>query len=214
VFARIADARRAVLRSVRPRRRIETINELLRMAPWATGVKTGHTEGARYVLVGSGRRKGVELIAVAIGAPTDEDRFRDDLDLLRYGFTRYRRGVPVRAGQALANPSIRYTGGSLPLRAARSVAVGLRRGQRMDLAVRAPARVEGPLERGARLGTATVFVGGRRIAEVALRAGRNVARAGTVEVVRSFLVAHLALLVLSTSAILIAGAFMLRRRKR
>src|SRR5262249_30577610 len=55
VFARIADSRRAVLRSVRPRRRIETIDELLEMAPWVNGVKTGHTFGARYVLVGSGR---------------------------------------------------------------------------------------------------------------------------------------------------------------
>jgi D-alanyl-D-alanine carboxypeptidase (penicillin-binding protein 5/6) len=59
-FARIADSRNAVLRSVRPRRRIESINELLQMAPWATGVKTGHTFGALYVLVGSGRREGVD----------------------------------------------------------------------------------------------------------------------------------------------------------
>jgi D-alanyl-D-alanine carboxypeptidase (penicillin-binding protein 5/6) len=213
-FARIADARSDVLRSVRPRRRIETINELLRMAPWVTGVKTGHTDDARYVLVGSGRRKGVELIAVAVGAPTDEDRFRDDLELLRYGFTRYRRRVPVRDGQALAEPSIRYAGGSLPLRAARSVAVGLRRGQRLDVAVHAPAQVEGPIERGARLGAATVFVGGRRFAKVALRADRNVPKAGTVEVVRSFVSGHLALLVPGASAILIAGALMLRRRKR
>jgi len=75
-FAKIAASRSAVLRSVRPPRRISTINELLQMAPWVTGVKTGHTFGALYVLVGSGRRKGVELISVAIGAPTDEDRFR------------------------------------------------------------------------------------------------------------------------------------------
>ena len=74
-FARIADARSAVLRSVRPPRRITTINELLRWRPGSTGVKTGHTFGAVYVLVGSGQRKGVELISVAIGAPTDEDRF-------------------------------------------------------------------------------------------------------------------------------------------
>ena len=47
-----------MLRSVHPPRRIATINELLLMAPWVTGVKTGHTFGAAYVLVGSGRRKG------------------------------------------------------------------------------------------------------------------------------------------------------------
>jgi D-alanyl-D-alanine carboxypeptidase (penicillin-binding protein 5/6) len=101
VFARIADSRSAVLRSVRPRRRIASINELLRMAPWVNGVKTGHTFGAGYVLVGSGRRKGVELISAVVGAPTDEDRFADDLRLLDYGFSRYPRPTPIRAGEEI-----------------------------------------------------------------------------------------------------------------
>ncbi|MGE5281441.1 MAG: D-alanyl-D-alanine carboxypeptidase family protein [Chloroflexota bacterium] len=213
-FARIAASRRAVLRSVRPRRRIETIDELLRMAPWVTGVKTGHTFGARYVLVGSGRRKGVELIAVVIGAPTDEDRFRDDLELLEYGFSRYRRRLPVRAGEALARPSIRYAGGELPLRAARSVAVGVRPGQRVEVSVRAPHEVEGPIRRGAPLGAAIVSVADRHVATVALRAGRAVAEASTFDVVRSFVEGKAIWFVLALSGILIAVAIVLRRRLR
>jgi D-alanyl-D-alanine carboxypeptidase (penicillin-binding protein 5/6) len=210
-FARIAASRSAVLRSVRPRRRIATINELLRMAPWVTGVKTGHTFGALYVLVGSGRRKGVELISVAIGAPTDEDRFRDDLRLLDYGFAQYERRLPIRAGAALAAPSIRYAGGELPLRAARTVAVGLRRDQRITVAVRAPREVEGPIRRGAALGRATVSVDGLPTASVPLRAGRAVATASTLDRVRSFASDNLAWLALLASAILIAAAFLLRR---
>jgi len=214
VFARIADSRRAVLRSVRPRRRIETINELLSMALWVTGVKTGHTFGAGYVLVGSGRRRGVELIAVVIGAPTDEDRFRDDLDLLRYGLSSYRYRTPVRRGEALAEPSIRYAGDELPLRAARMVTLGLSRGQRLDVRVAAPAEVEGPVARGAALGTAAVYVDGRREAVVPLRAARAVPEAGAVEVVSSFVTANAAWLGLVLSAILIPGAIVLRRRTR
>jgi D-alanyl-D-alanine carboxypeptidase (penicillin-binding protein 5/6) len=210
-FARIADARSAVLRSVRPRRRIESINELLQMAPWVTGVKTGHTFGALYVLVGSGRRDGVELISVAIGAPTDEDRFRDNLDLLEYGFSQYRRRVPVRAGRALAEPSVRYSDGTLPLRAARTLAVGLRPGQRLGVTVRGPAEVEGPIRRGTALGTATVYVDGRRTAIVALRAGHAVSAASTLDRVRSFVEENLAWLALALSAILIAGVFLFRR---
>jgi D-alanyl-D-alanine carboxypeptidase (penicillin-binding protein 5/6) len=118
-----------------------------------TGVKTGHTFDAAYVLVGSGRRKGVELISVAIGAPTDEDRFSDNLELLEYGFRQYRRQLPIHAGQDLADPAIRYSGGELPLRASRRVAVGLRKGQRLSVDVRAPAEVEGPIRRGAVLGS-------------------------------------------------------------
>jgi D-alanyl-D-alanine carboxypeptidase (penicillin-binding protein 5/6) len=186
IFARIAASRRAVLRSVRPRRRIESINELLDLAPWVNGVKTGHTFGARYVLVGSGRRKGVELIAAVVGAETDEDRFGDALRLLEYGFSRYRRRVPVRAGQALARPSIRYQGGRLPLRAAHRVAVGVRRGQRLSVAVRAPREVEGPIRRGTRLGRAIVRVGGLRAAAVPLRAAHAVPKASILDRVRSF----------------------------
>lgn len=211
VFARIAAARSAVLRSVRPRRRIATINELLQMAPWVTGVKTGHTFGARYVLVGSGRRKGVELVSVAIGAPTDEDRFRDNLDLLEYGFSKYRRRLPVRAGRALAEPSIRFSGGGLPLRAVRTVAVGLRRDQRLSVEVRAPSEVEGPIRRGARLGTATVFVDGRRAATVPLRAGRAVPNASAFDRVWSFIEGNWIALALAACVILIGAVFVLRR---
>ena len=213
-FARIAAAREAVLRSVRPRRRIETINELLRMAPWATGVKTGHTFGAGYVLVGSGRRKGVDLISVAIGAPTDEDRYRDNLELLEHGFSLYRRQVPVRAGQALARPAVRYEDDELPLRAARTVAIGLRDGQRLAVAVKAPGEVEGPIRRDARLGVARVSVEGRRVAVVALRAGRAVPEAGTLDVLRSFAAGNAGWLALALSAILISTALLYRRRFR
>jgi D-alanyl-D-alanine carboxypeptidase (penicillin-binding protein 5/6) len=213
-FARIAASRSAVLRSARPRRRIATINELLRMAPWVTGVKTGHTFGALYVLVGSGRRKGTELISVAIGAPTDEDRFSDDIELLDYGFAQYRRRLPIRAGAVLAEPSIRYAGGELALRAARTVAVGLRADQRMTVVVRAPRQVEGPIDRGAALGTATVFVDGLRAAAVSLRAGRALPTANTLDRVRSFASDNLAWLALLLSAILIVGAILFRRRYR
>jgi D-alanyl-D-alanine carboxypeptidase (penicillin-binding protein 5/6) len=212
-FARIADSRSAVLRSVRPRRRIATINELLRMAPWVTGVKTGHTFGALYVLVGSGRRRGVELISVAIGAPTDEDRFSDDLHLLEYGFSLYRHRVPVRAGQTLARPSIRYSGGELPLRAGRSAAIGLRRGQHLSLEVRAPSEVEGPIRRGARLGRANVYVAGRRVATVPLRAARSVAEASAFERVGSFLEDEKVPVAIALCVILV-GAVLLRRFAR
>jgi D-alanyl-D-alanine carboxypeptidase (penicillin-binding protein 5/6) len=211
VFARIAASRSAVLYSLQPPRRIATINQLLWMAPWVTGVKTGHTFGALYVLVGSGRRKGTELISVAIGAPTDEDRFSDDLRLLRYGFAQYSRRRPIRAGRVLAEPSIRYAGGELALRAARTVAIGLRRDQKMTVTVRAPHEVEGPIRRGAALGTATVFVDGLRVAAVPLRAGRAVPRATTLQRVGSFASDNLAWLALLASAILLAGAFLVRR---
>lgn len=184
-FARIADSSTALLRSLSPPRRIETLNDLLYAAPWATGVKTGHTFDAGYVLVGSGSRKGVDLVSVAIGAPTEETRTSDNLELLEWGFSQYDRRLPVRRGEDLAEPEIRYSGGQLPLRAERSLQVGVRRGQQLDMRVSAPGEVEGPIRRGAELGRAVVFVDGRRLGAVALRASRAVPEASLFDRARA-----------------------------
>ena len=210
-FAKIADARSHELTSVRPKRRIDSINELLEMAPWVNGVKTGHTFGALYVLVGSGRRKGVELIAVSIGAPSDEARYSDDLELLEYGFSTYHHELPIEPGKSLAEPSIRYAGGALPLVAARAVKVGVREGQRISIEVEAPRLLEGPIRRGARLGHAVVYVDGLRAGAVALVASRGIPRASRFDRLRGFLGEHWVPIAVGAFVILI-GAVLLGRR--
>jgi D-alanyl-D-alanine carboxypeptidase (penicillin-binding protein 5/6) len=213
-FARIADSRAARLESLHPPRRITTINELLRLRPWVTGVKTGHTFGAGYVLVGAGRRKGVELVSVLIGAPTEEARYDDSLRLLESGFAQYRRHVPVHSGQDMAEASIRYTGGALPLRAARAVVAGTYRGQRLAVDVHAPDQVEGPIKRGAVLGRATVVVDGRPAGSTPLRAGRAIPAAGAFDRVRSFLTENTILTAVALFVILIGTALAWRRSRR
>jgi serine-type D-Ala-D-Ala carboxypeptidase (penicillin-binding protein 5/6) len=213
-FAKIADSREAELRSVRPRRRIKSINELLEDAPWVTGVKTGHTWGAAYVLVGSGHRDGTELISVAIGAPTDETRFSDNLELLEWGFDQYHRRPAIHRGQSLAAPSIRYAGGTLPLRAAHPVQVGLRKGQKVEIEVEAPGRVTGPIRAGSRLGRAEVFVDGAPAGSVALRAGRSIAKADLVDRARYFLTHNWIPIVAAICAILVFGMLLFLRRSR
>jgi serine-type D-Ala-D-Ala carboxypeptidase (penicillin-binding protein 5/6) len=213
-FAEIAGSRTALLRSLRPPRRIETLNHLLEMVPWATGVKTGHTFDAGYVLVGSGEKKGVSLVSVAIGDPTEETRFTDNLALLEYGFSQYRRQRPIRAGQDLAEPEIRFSGGHLPLRAERSLQVGLRRGQRVDLRVQAPGEVEGPVRRGAQLGRATVFVDGRRVGTVSLRASRSVPKASLFDRARATVADNSIPIGIGLFVILMIAVILLRRLAR
>lgn len=213
-FAKIADSRSAVLRSVHPPRRIATINELLLMAPWVTGVKTGHTFGALYVLVGSGQRRGASLISAVVGTWTDEERFDDSLALLEWGFSQYRERLPVRRGQNLAEPEISYSGGRLPLRAERSLQVGVRRGQQLDLRVQAPQEVEGPLQRGARLGQVIVFVDGRKVGSVALRASRDVSKASLFDRARATVADNLIPIGIAAFVILMIAVMLLRRLAR
>ncbi len=211
-FARIADSSSAVLSSLHPRLTIGTRNTLLR-APWVTGVKTGHTLGAGYVEVGSGRRKGVELISVVLGAPNEEQRDDESLDLLDYGFAQYRTRHPVRTGEVIANPSIRYSGGELPLRAAHPITVGVRRGQRLQTSLRAPDRVTGPIRRDKQLGRVTVVVDGRVAGSAAVLASRSIPKASTFDRLRSHAVIVLALIAVAAFAILIVVLAVRRRRR-
>ena len=212
-FAKIADSRTALLHSLHPPRRIETINDFLLEVPWANGIKTGHTFAADYVLVGAGKRKGVELISAVLGVWTESGRDLETQRLLDYGFSLYRKRHPVRSGQVLARPDIRYEDGALPLRAARTVKVGVRRGQRIDVSVRAPHEVEGPIRRGEVLGTVTVALAGGQVAKVPLRAGRAVEEASTLERARSFVADNALWLVLALSGILVAALFFWRRTR-
>lgn len=212
-FARIADTRSARLPSLDPPRRIENSNDLLAMVPWATGVKTGHTFDAGYVLVASGERDGVSLVSVTIGSPTEESRFHENLELLEYGFSQYQRRLPIRRGQDLAEPEIRWSGGRLPLRAERSLQVGVRRGERLDLRVRAPEEVEGPIRRGARLGSATVFVAGRKIGTVPLRASRAIPEASFFDRARA-IVADNSIPIAILAFVILMVAVLLQSRRR
>ncbi|HEY8082046.1 MAG TPA: D-alanyl-D-alanine carboxypeptidase family protein [Solirubrobacterales bacterium] len=209
-FAKISASRSATLRSLRPRRRIITRNDLLLREPWANGIKTGHTFDAGYVLVGAGKRKGVQLISAVVGVPTEAERDLETVRLLNYGFSLYRKRIPIRAGEALANPAIRYTGGELPLRAERSATVGVRRGERLKLAVQAPDEVEGPVEHGAILGRALVFIDGIQVTSVPLRAGRTIPAAGAFDRIRTSLTAGITPIALALFVILI-GAVLLWR---
>ncbi len=212
-FAKIADSRTALLHSLHPPRRIGTINDFLLEVPWANGIKTGHTFAADYVLVGAGKRRGVELISAVLGVWTESGRDLETQRLLDYGFSLYRKRHPVRSGQVLARPDIRYEDGTLPLRAARTVKVGVRRGQRIDFSVRAPQEVEGPIRRGEVLGTVTVGVAGGQVAKVPLRAGRAVEEASTLERARSFVADNALWIALALSAILVAALFFWRRTR-
>ena len=178
------------------------------MAPWVTGVKTGHTFGALYVLVGSGQRaRASRLISVAIGAPSDEARFDDNLELLEYGFSPVpppaadpRRPGPGRSVDPLlgrascrcGRPDAR--GRPAPRPAAQLSRSGLRE------------EVEGPIRRGARLGRATVLrrrPPGRHRCRCA--PARAIPKASAFDRVRAFLADHSVPIALAAFVILIGG---------
>jgi D-alanyl-D-alanine carboxypeptidase (penicillin-binding protein 5/6) len=173
-FRRIVNTPRATLRGGAVVRQVVNRNDLLFQVPWVNGVKTGYTLGARYVLVASGRRHGVDLVAATLGAPTEAARDLDSIDLLRYGFSLYRPHSEVAAGEPLARPPVRYRTSRLPLLATHGVRLWTRPGERVEIEPRVPASVPGPIRAGRRIGAARVMTGDDARATVPLRSARSV----------------------------------------
>ena len=52
-------------------------NDLVGRFPYVIGMKTGHTSGAGYCLVGAARRNGATIISVVLGDPSEAARDSD-----------------------------------------------------------------------------------------------------------------------------------------
>jgi D-alanyl-D-alanine carboxypeptidase (penicillin-binding protein 5/6) len=77
-------------------------NILLKEYPWVNGVKTGSTPYAGYCMVASGSRDGVSLIAVLLGDPDDDTRWKETKALLDYGMSQFPPTVLVDRGELVA----------------------------------------------------------------------------------------------------------------
>jgi len=181
-FARTVDLPRATLRTGARDRTVINRNTLVRRVGWVDGIRTGHTNTAGYVLVGSATRDGVHVLSAVLGEPSEAARNADSEALLRYGLSRYRRATLLARDDVLARAKVRHREeDAIGLESSRRVTRVIRRGQRARVSVAAPAVLEGPLPRGARAGTATVRVGGDVVARVPLVTSRPVPEVGWPE---------------------------------
>jgi D-alanyl-D-alanine carboxypeptidase (penicillin-binding protein 5/6) len=191
---------------------VKNRNELVGRVPWIDGVKTGRTSDAGYVLVGSGTRKGVQLVSVVLGSGSEAERDQETLALLNYGFRLYRRVRPVLADAELAVAGVAFYGDrEVSLTAPRSVAFGVRRQERVRTVVDAPEELDGPLAAGTRVGTVSVYRGGKRVRVLPAITAEAVPGASPVRklvhyLIRPWLVALMAAL----AAVVTVG----RRRRR
>lgn len=66
---------------------LASTNKLLKQYPYATGLKTGSTDKAKYCLAATAHYEGMDLIAVIMAAPDYKIRFAEAQTLLEYGFS-------------------------------------------------------------------------------------------------------------------------------
>jgi D-alanyl-D-alanine carboxypeptidase (penicillin-binding protein 5/6) len=192
-------------------RHVVTRNTLMLSDPTVDGVKTGHPLDAGYVLVASAKRRGVPLLSVVLGAPSEAARDADSEELLDYGYSLYDERSPFSPGDELATAMARYEDDPLALVAGGSVSVRARADQDLETKVDAPMEVEGPIDEGERLGRATVTLDGRVVGRVPVVAASAVAAPTFVDRLGGPL--PLGVIAFVAIVILIVVVLMIRRRR-
>jgi len=156
-------------------------NRLLWQDPYVDGVKTGHTESAGYCLITSAKRGEMRLISVVVGTASDNARTAESQKLLNYGFQFYETYRLYQKGQTIANLPV-YKGGDNTVKAGflYPVYLSLPKGHFQQAKVTLTSRqpLLAPLTQGQVVGTLTVNVEGKPVANYALQALEPVKVAG------------------------------------
>ena len=190
-------------------------NTLVRTTDWINGVKSGHTNQAGYVLVGSGRQDGIQLVSAVLGTPSVSARDAATLKLLDEGFPRFQTITALRRGTVLTRVPIRYRrGAELSLVAGRTVRRIVPRGQRDDVTHRVVGRpddVTGPIVAGQAFGAVEILQNGRVVGRVPLVAASSVPAADLEQKAKSWFTSPLPLLLVVA---VIAGTVLAGRQLR
>jgi serine-type D-Ala-D-Ala carboxypeptidase (penicillin-binding protein 5/6) len=184
--------------------------------PQVNGVKTGHTQQAGYVLIGSGRRNGVTLISAVLGEPSVAAREADTRKLYAWAFRLYHRVRPISPNEVLGRATIRYRrGAELELVAGNTNRrFVVRRGRHLrKCGLRVPDEVAGPIASGDKLGEVDICRGKEKLATLPVVAAADVPAAGLgVRTKDRFTSPWILLLVLFVALAGTVGLNRLRRR--
>jgi D-alanyl-D-alanine carboxypeptidase (penicillin-binding protein 5/6) len=220
-FKRAVALRSAVLHSGSHPRYVVNRNTLLGQVPWINGVKTGHTYGAGYVLVGSGTRGGMTLLSAVLGTASEGARDANTLAALNYGFANFTLVQPVTAGVVIRRPTVRDRPHTrVDVVAGQTLKALVRRDAAIALHVRMPRELVGPLARHAVVGSLVVTAGRRTIGTVPLLLAKALPAVSPLAIfarwaLRPGLLALLALLVAAVGLAVRRGrAVAARRRER
>jgi D-alanyl-D-alanine carboxypeptidase (penicillin-binding protein 5/6) len=212
-FRETTDLRSVTLKSGAHPRTFANRNLLVRNVAAVNGVKTGHTNTAGYILVGSASRAGITVISVVLGDGSESARDADSLNLLKFGLDRYHVVTAVKKGQVVGHAALTHRDEQVDLAAASTVRRTTRRGDKLVVTVEgAPATIDGPLPKGARVGTVVVTQRGKVVARVPLVTAEPVDAATFFDRLRDWLGNPLTLVLLAAFAVCSLYLVLLRRR--
>ena len=156
-------------------------NRLLWRYTDADGIKTGHTKAAGFCLVSSAVRNGMRLIAVIMGASTDEARANGSIHLLNYGFRFFKSYAIYRPNKTIVKARVWFgSAKDIPVGAQAGVYVTIPAGQfkKAKVIIQTQNNMRAPIAMGQTVGDVIVTVGNKPVTQVPLVALTEVARGG------------------------------------
>jgi len=161
-------------------------NLLLFRDPTVDGLKTGHTEAAGYCLIATARRdfpnlQGRRLIAIVIGAASENARANEAQKLLNWGYTAWEGIKLFDANQPVVEPLVwKGTEKTVKLGQTQPIVIAVPAGTagKLKTQVARPDPLIAPLHKGQQIGTLKISSGDQLVHERPLVALASVEQAG------------------------------------
>ena len=159
---------------------LSSTNKLLKQYTYATGLKTGSTQKARYCISATASKDGLDMIAVVMGAPDPKARFQDAQTLLSYGFSVSDLYVDENQDPLSAVPVEKGVQEEVPISYAgefRYLDIEGNLLDQVEKVVEVPGSVKAPVEKGQKAGCARYLLGDRELGTVDILYAQDVERA-------------------------------------
>jgi serine-type D-Ala-D-Ala carboxypeptidase (penicillin-binding protein 5/6) len=163
-------------------------NMLLFRDPTVDGLKTGHTDAAGYCLIATAKRDfpnmgSRRLLAVVLGAASENARANEAQKLLNWGYTAYEGIKLFDANQPVVTPAVwKGTEKTAKLGRPQAIIVAVPAGtaSRIKTQVARPDPLIAPLTKGQQVGTLKITSGEQSLLDVPLVALEAVEQAGVL----------------------------------
>ena len=163
---------------------VKNSNKLLGTMPGENGIKTGWTNAAGGCLAASAKRDGVQLIAVVLHSDDVNTRFTEAGKLLEYGFSKVKKMKSMDKSRTERTVLVSHGEGfKVTAHPQEDVKFPLLQGDSekdYNIKISGSGVVEAPIEKGQRVGQATVYYKGKKLNSIPMVADKDVYKGNNV----------------------------------
>ena len=163
---------------------VKNSNKLLGTMPGVNGIKTGWTNAAGGCLAASAKRDGVQLIAVVLHSDDVNTRFTEAGKLLEYGFSKVKKMKSMDKSRTERTVLVSHREGfKVTAHPQEDVKFPLLQGDSekdYTIKISGSGVVEAPIEKGQRVGQATVYYKGKKLNSIPMVADKDVYKGNNV----------------------------------